>query len=230
MTSPHHLHATAATWSLGAALTTLHATAAIEARAIRAQVATAAEPLRSPSWGRRYALGGHGDPTGDAINATRSARARPNRYELLHADVQEQLLTVAHHLPHPEHINPLGRIRASIPGMQPGTAAGTTRLLDRLDERVRRILRLRPALERLPDVTCPACRRRLVYVQTAAPLDEQTVICGRGCRCTGVGLDGQGCACGTAYRVEGVAHIWLRSDVLGAVAGAAPTTTREDQP
>ncbi|MEK8108675.1 hypothetical protein NKG94_34580 [Micromonospora sp. M12] len=92
--------------------------------------------------------------------------------------------------------------------MQPGTAAATTRLLDRLDERVRRTLKVGPARQLLPKVTCPACRRRLVYVQTAAPLDEQTVICAADCRCTGVGGDGPGVCVGRrtgsrAWRTSG---------------------------
>lgn len=210
MTSPHHLHATAAAWSLNTALTHLDATAVTEAHAIAAEQAAAAEPLRSPLWGRRHALGGHGDPTGDAV-LTVGITQRRNRYAELQADVIAQLDGVARHLPGLGAIDPLYRIRQHIPAMQPGTAAATTILLAKLDGRVRRQLRIGPDRRLLPGVACPACGRRPMYVQTSGPEPAWTVVCAADCRCTG-----QGCPCEVPGAVEGVAHIWPRSVVLGA--------------
>ncbi|WKU03735.1 hypothetical protein [Micromonospora sp. HUAS LYJ1] len=206
--TPHYLHARAATLSLEFALDQLGAQAELEARAIRAEQAAVREPLRSASWGRRTALGGHGDPTGDAVLTAR-AGARPNRYANLHHDVLERLAAVAHHLPPTGGINPLHRVQVAIPGMQPGTAATLTTLLSKLDERVRRELRIGPDREPLPGVECPACRHRLVYVQIAGPEHAWTVVCGKPCRCVG-----QGCRCEQPGAVEGPVHIWPRSEVL----------------
>ncbi|MFG2059683.1 hypothetical protein ACGFI9_37295 [Micromonospora sp. NPDC048930] len=226
--TPHHHWAQSAAWSLDAALLALDARAVIEARAIRAQQEAAAEPLRSPSWGSRRALGGHGDPTGDALLTI--GTARPNRYADLAADVQEQLHGVSHHLPG-DSFNPLYRIREALPAFSPGTAHATWRLLDRLDGRVRRTrgLDIPSGRRHLVDVACPVCAGRALYVQTAGPESDWTVVCagswrdGRDNPCLCVG---EGCPCGMDGAVEGVVHIWLRHVVLGAVAGAAPAGTK----
>ncbi|MEU5948526.1 hypothetical protein ABZ793_23605 [Micromonospora sp. NPDC047465] len=63
MTSPHHLHATAAAWSLQAARRRLAQLAEEEVAQIAAEQMEAPALLHSPAWGRRHALGGHGDPT-----------------------------------------------------------------------------------------------------------------------------------------------------------------------
>ncbi|XTZ18174.1 hypothetical protein ACQSSU_12770 [Micromonospora echinospora] len=219
MTNPHRLHATAAAHSLDVALRQLDHQADLEDRAIREEQAAAREPLRSAAWGRRTALGGHGDPTGDAVLTARSG-GRPNRYADLARDVDKRLTNVAQHLPPITGFNPLYRLQQAIPGMSPGTAAITTTLLVRLDERVRRELRIGPDRQPLTGVECPACRHRLVYVQTAGPQDAWTVVCGKPCHCVGVG-----CRCEQSGAIEGPVHIWPRAAVLGAVAGAAPTQT-----
>ncbi|GLY21679.1 hypothetical protein [Micromonospora sp. NBRC 101691] len=230
MTNPHRLHATAAAHSLDAALRQLHHQADAEARAIREEQAAAREPLRSASWGRRTALGGHGDPTGDAVLTARTG-GRPNRYANLVHDVDERLTAVARHLPATVIGRPLTRLLSAIPGMSPGTAAITTTLLVKLDERVRRELRIGPDRKPLTGVECPACRHRLVYVQTAGPEDVWTVVCAKPCHCTGVG-----CRCGQKDAVEGPVHIWPRDQVLtgsaisASSAGWSELQRRNDTP
>ncbi|MGW3888905.1 hypothetical protein ACWD69_09460 [Micromonospora chokoriensis] len=218
MTHPHRLHATAAALSLGAAHGRLADRAAIERRAIIAELMEPPSVLHSPVWGRRQSLGGHGDPTTSAVMDIERP-ARVNRYAVLYADVTERLRLPAGHLPGDG--DPLARILAAIPGMQPGTAAATTKLLVRLDGRIRHELRIGPDRRPMPGIECPACRHRLVYVQTAGPEDAWTVVCAADCRCAGVNDDPEHadrrCGCGMPGAVEGVAHIWWRSDVIGAV-------------
>lgn len=220
--TPHHLHATAAAWSLQAALDRLARRADTERRAIIAELMEPPPLLRSPVWGRRQALGGHGDPTTGAVIDTERPPRR-NRYAELAADITARLTLPAGHLPGDG--NPLDRILTAIPGMLPGTASATTKLLVRCDERVRQELRIGSDRRHLVDIACPACGERALYVQTAGPEHAWTVVCtgsrrdGRHNPCLCVG---QGCPCRMEGAVEGVAHIWPRAAVLGAVAGAAP--------
>ncbi|TBL44266.1 hypothetical protein EYA84_02150 [Verrucosispora sp. SN26_14.1] len=215
--TPHHWHATAAAWALHQARGTLTTRAEAERRVIVAELLEPPSVLRSPVWGRRGALGGHSDPTTTAlIDAERPARR--NRYAELAADITTRLALPAGHLPGDG--DPLDRITTAIPAMLPGTAAATTTLLVRLDDRIRRELRMGPARRLLTGRECPACRHRLVYEQTLGPTDAWTVVCGADCRCTGVG-----CRCGQPGAVEGVPHIWPRAAVIGAVAGATPSPT-----
>ncbi|WP_025620787.1 hypothetical protein [Salinispora cortesiana] len=207
--TPHHLHATAAAWSLNAALAQLEARATAEARAIAAEQAAAVEPISSPTWGRRHALGGHGDPTSDAILTATAGPLRRNRYAETQTGIISQLDAVARHLPGHGVADPLQRIRQHIPAMQPGTAAALTALLRKLDGRARRVLRVGPDRDPLRGVACPACHCRHMHVQTSGPQYAWTVVCSAGCRCVG-----QGCGCGMPGAVEGVAHIWPRVAVL----------------
>jgi hypothetical protein len=201
MTSLHHHHATATAATLEAALQQLDAQTVAEARAIAALADAAADPIRSPSWGRRHALGGHGDPVGDAI-LTIGTATRRNRYADLSHDVNDQLRQVARHLPADGWLRPLDRIQAAIPAMSTRAAAHTTQLLDRLNDRVRRQLRLGGGLDHLRGVECPACQGRLVYAYTASP---DTVICRDDCRCAG-----PGCRCRLDGAVAGALHVWIR--------------------
>ena len=68
-------------------------------------------------------------------------------------------------------------------------------------------------------VARPRCATRALTVNCAGPVDGWTVTCV--CLCVGAG-----CPCGMAGAVEGVAHIWPRSSVIGAVAGATPNQAR----
>ncbi|MFF0721325.1 hypothetical protein [Micromonospora sp. NPDC003816] len=215
MTSLHHQHADAVAATLDAALWQLDAHAVMEARAIADLADAAADPIRSPTWGRRHALGGHGDPVGDAILGL-GGRIRRNRYADLSREVTEQLDGVARHLPAPlGWTAPLTRIRDAIPAMTTHAAGRTTLLLDRLNGRIRRQLRIGTGLDHLAGLECPACRDRLVSAYTAAPA---TVICRCDhCRCTG-----PGCHCRLPGAVVGAPHVWVRAR---AVAGAIPTNT-----
>lgn len=214
MMSPHHLHATTAAWSLQAARHRLAELVDAE-RAMNGQQLLSAAPIRSGTYGTRHATGGHADPTSSGIGAT--TVIRDTQWTDLAWDITTRLTGPAAHLPGTG--DPLGRILAAIPRMLPGTAAVTTTLLVRLDERVRRELRLSPDRELLPGVPCPACGRRLLYAQTAGPRDAWTVVCGAGCICSGTG-----CPCGMPGAVEGARHIWPRAVVVGAVAGADPVS------
>lgn len=169
-----HLHAQAAAWSLRAALSTLADRAAAEDRVIAIQQAAAADPLKSPLWGRRHALGGHGDPTGNAILTVDLSRA--NRYADLLGEVQGQLDGVAKHLPAAGH-DPLGRIEAAIPAMSRPAAAATRRLLDRIDGRIRRLLHEPDDRQLLPRVRCPACDATALTLRTSAPPADRVIGC-----------------------------------------------------
>lgn len=172
---PHHLHARAALWSLRCVLTTLAHRAAVEYRAIAAERAAAADPLKSPLWGRRQALGGHGDPTGDAI-LTIGGTTRANRYAELEAEVLGQMHGVAQHLPAAAG-GDLARIEAAIPAMTPAAAAATRRLLARIDGRVRRLLHVPDDRQLISRVRCPACDAVALVLRTSAPPPERVVEC-----------------------------------------------------
>ncbi|WP_432050288.1 hypothetical protein [Verrucosispora sp. NA02020] len=217
--TPHHWHATAAAWALQAARGTLTDHARAEAAQNDSGGLSTYDGLRSPVWGSRHALGGHSDPVGTLVLASGiTGGQRVNEAATLADDITRRLALPAGHLPGDG--DPLDRITTAIPGMLPGTAAALTRLLVRLDDRVRMHLRIGPARRLLTGVECPACRHRLVYEQTLGPTEAWTVVCAADCRCTGVG-----CRCGQPGAVEGVPHIWPRNAVIGAVAGATPSPT-----
>lgn len=193
----HRLDATAAAWSLHAALHALTARATAEDKA--AQIAAAAledhDGLRSPTWGGRRALGGHSDPTATAYLVGGLA-VRANRYADLADDVTGQLHSIAQHLG--SCGDPLDRIRLAVPLMSDRAAEATTTALTHLDGIVRRLLRIGPDREPVPG-PCPVCDvRERLYVQTPGPVEAWTVVCGA---CDG---------------------IWPRAAVLtGAVTGGA---------
>lgn len=174
MNHPHQLHAQAALWSLRAALRLLADRARAEARAIALEAAAAAEPLRSPVWGRRQALGGHGDPTGDAVDHGQAPRA--NRYAELADEVWGQLSDVAQHLP-PSAGDPVDRIGAALPTMGPVALVATRRLLDRIDGRLRRLLHEVDDRQLMPRARCPECGAASLVLRTSAPQSQRVVEC-----------------------------------------------------
>ena len=188
---PHQLRARAALHTLGAALAALATRTDDEARAIRAEQAARFEPLKSPTFGRRHALGGHGDPTGDAV-ATLGA-VRPNRYADLEREVDQQLRDVARHLPGPVAV-PLGRLQDAVPAMSAAAAAATRVLADRLDGRIRRLLRIGHDRQLVPRIPCPGCDTTGLIMRKSPPLDFRVIECS---------------TCGSA---------WPRSEVLGSAA------------
>ncbi|MBM0203248.1 hypothetical protein JNW90_09090 [Micromonospora sp. STR1s_5] len=226
MTHPHHLHATAAALSLGAARGRLATLATEEAAQIAAEALEVPSVLRSTVYGGRHASGGHSDPT-VGILAVADRPQRRNRWAEMAQRLDGKLRWLADQIPGPAMTDPswdpLDRLILTVPFLQPGTARDVTRHL--LDEEtwVREAIRRPRPTELLPGVACPHCGERQLMVQTAGPVDAWTVVCATGRLCTG-----QGCGCGMPGAVEGVAHIWWRKDVIGAVAGAAPTTDRKD--
>lgn len=174
LTHPTQLRATAALWSLRAALAALDNRTADEARAIIGEQAAAADPLKSPLWGRRHALGGHGDPTGDAVLTLGPARS--NRWAVLADEVQDQLAGVARELP-PASTTDLDRFAAAIPAMSPTAATATRKLLDRIDSRIRRLLHEPSDRQLVPRIRCPACDAVGLAIRTSAPLAQQVVEC-----------------------------------------------------
>ena len=215
VTHPHVLWCRAAAWSLNSAMGALWAAAEEEAKAIAAELAEgASDGLRSTVYGARGGSGGHGDPAATAALHGVTPYPRPNRFAQLHASITDTLGWLANTLTAPERPEPLGRLMALLPHLQPGTAATVTRWLEENDRRARDTTGLRPHLWALPGAPeCPRCGQRALYVQTAAPSPDWTVICRTGCVCTG-----QGCPCRMPVRVEGVAHIWDRSAPLVAAA------------
>lgn len=196
MTHTAALHARAAAHSLHDALTALRRAAAAEAAHIAAERLEAPDCLRSPAWGRRHALGGHGDPTATAY-LTGGVPYRVNRAQALYDDLTEQLDRLAQSLPGTG--DPLTRLRAAIPAQWPDIADALARALTRLDEVARRHLHLAPAREPLTGQPCHCCGQRRLEVTTAGPVTERVVVCANCCA------------------------VWPRDAVIGAVAGAAPT-------
>lgn len=212
--TPFHLHALAAAWSLHTARQALADLAAAEAAQIAAERLEAAEPLRSPVWGSRHASGGHGDPVSTLLLAA-DRPARVNRWQEMADRATAKLGWLADQLREDTGLDPLARIMAALGHAQPGTAAAIHRHLADEDAWIRNATGAAPQREPLPGVECPHCGERQLYVQTAGPVDAWTVICATARLCVG-----EGCPCGMPGAVEGVAHIWPRTVVLGAVGGA----------
>ncbi|MGC4769218.1 hypothetical protein ACLQ25_09585 [Micromonospora sp. DT44] len=240
--TPHHLHATAAAWSLQAARGHLTDLAAEEAAQINAEAREVPSLLHSPVYGSPHASGGHSDPTPGMIGIADRPERR-NRWAEMGERLDGKLDWIAETLRLPYGLDDgLTRIIEAIAAMQPGTAAVVVKHLQDEDRWIREAVGVGPDHAPLAGVPCPHCGERQLYVQQAGPLDAWTVVCATGRLCVGAG-----CPCGMPGAVEGVAHIWPRSAVLqpvepdadtyppdydldlcqpgdpGAVAGAAPT-------
>ncbi|MEU5668969.1 hypothetical protein ABZ749_01100 [Micromonospora sp. NPDC047753] len=219
--TPHHLHATAAAWSLHTARISLAVWLDREAAHNGAQLLDAAAVLRSPTWGTRHGVGGHGDPTGGLLTAA-PRWTRETRWAEVAERLEGRIAWLANQVA-PGAAPALGRLIVRIPTLAAGTARVVAQHLADEDAWIRDLLGDPPARVALLGVDCPHCGERQLYVQTAGPVDAWTVVCATRRLCTG-----QGCPCGMPGAVEGVAHIWPRDAVIGAVAGAAPTTERTD--
>lgn len=212
--TPHHLWALAAAYAVRDARTRLDQLATLDHRRAVDHHLQAAASLRSPTYGTRHAVGGHGDPTGALL-----LDARPTR-DTTWADLYRRSTDRIDWLASTLRCDQgptVGRILAAIPTLPAGTARIVARHLVDEDVWVRAAVRLAPATTPLPGVPCPHCGERQLVVLTAGPTEVWTVVCATGRPCTG-----RGCPCEMPGAVEGVAHIWPRADVLGAVAGAAP--------
>ena len=173
--TPEHLRAGAALWSLRASLGLLHDRDALEARVIADERAAAADTLKSTVWGSRRALGGHSDPTSDALLLIGDP-PRVNRYTALVEEVTGQLDGVARHLPPAGH-DPLGRIEAAIPALSQAAAEATRALLDRIDGRIRRLLHEPQDRQHIPRVRCPWCDAVSLTMRLAPPRHARVVEC-----------------------------------------------------
>ncbi|EEP73519.1 hypothetical protein MCAG_03846 [Micromonospora sp. ATCC 39149] len=212
--TPHHLHALAAAYAVRDARTRLGQLATLDHRRAVDHHLQAAALLRSPTYGTRTSIGGHGDPTGGALLTAHPTR--DTTWADLYRRSTDRLDWLASTL-RCDHGPTVGRILTAIPTLSPGTARIVAQHLTDEDAWVRAAVRLAPAREPLPGVACPnpRCGQRLLEVLTAGPVDCWTVRC-QVCLCIGAG-----CGCGMPGAVEGVAHIWPRASVLGAVAGAS---------
>jgi len=95
----------------------------------------------------------------------------------------------------------------------PGIAAEIRALVEPVDARARAIAGVGPDRAPHPDnPRCPACRTRLVRVQTSAPDPRHwTAVCTNpACWCLGPGdpAAGDACPCTMPVRVAGERHIW----------------------
>ncbi|MFF0823038.1 hypothetical protein ACFYUR_21975 [Micromonospora haikouensis] len=215
--TPYHLHALAAAWSLQAARGRLAQLARTESTRHTTELLAAATVLRSPTYGTRHSSGDHGDPTGVTLL---TAEPRVTTWADLLGRLDHRLAWLAGQVGGDLGWTPLTCILVAIPAMSPGTARIVAQHLADEDAWVRAAVRLAPATTPLPGVACPHCGERQLVVQTAGPTEVWTVVCATGRPCTG-----QGCGCEMPGAVEGAAHIWPRTAVLGAVAGAAPGPT-----
>ena len=179
--TPEHLRAGAALWSLRASLSALSDREAAEDQAIADERVAAADPLKSPLWGRRQALGGHGDPTSDALLLLHDA-PRTNRYTGLLDEVTGQLAGVAQHLPASGGFNSVTRIQDALPVMSTAAAEATWRLADRIDGRIRRLLGEPADQARIPRIKCPWCDAVSLVMRLAPPLRDRVIEC---TTCTG---------------------------------------------
>jgi len=173
--TPEHLRAGAVLWSLRASLNMLHRRDAEEARVIADERAAIADPLKSAIWGQRRALGGHSDPTSEALLSLGDP-PRANRYSALAEEVEGQLAAVAAHLP-PAGIGSLFRIEAALPALSKDAAVATWRLLDRIDGRIRRLLGEPYDRQFIPKVRCPWCDAVSLLMRLAPPRDARVVEC-----------------------------------------------------
>jgi hypothetical protein len=173
--TPEHLRASSALWSLRVSLGALAHREAVEARAIADERAAAADPLKSPVYGARRGLGGHSDPTSEALLVI-GGPPRSNRFSDLADEVTGQLAEVAQHLPPAGH-DSLTRIEAALPTMSKTAAEATWRLADRIDSRIRRLLREPQDRRFVPRVRCPWCDAVSLAMRLAPPRDLRVVEC-----------------------------------------------------
>ncbi|MGA4726277.1 hypothetical protein ACPB67_02555 [Micromonospora taraxaci] len=214
MTHPHHLHATAAAWSLQAARGAL-ATRVRAETLRRGESLTAAGPISSPRYGTRRVVGGHADPVSATLVLERTPARETTWAEVLQRS-DSRLAWIAQEMRAPDPHRPaLDRIIAGIPHLRPANARLIhLHLTGELDWLGSLPLGWSPVRHPLGSIACPHCGERQLIVQADGPEEAWTVVCATGRLCTGAG-----CGCGMPGAVEGVAHIWWRKDVIGAVGG-----------
>ncbi|WP_026185885.1 hypothetical protein [Salinispora pacifica] len=203
--TPHHLHATAAAWSIHTARQQLATLAAAEARH-RGDTLTAAAPiLRSPIHGTIHPIGGHADPVATLTADRPAPRTQTWAERIQRLDGRLTWLAGMYRLPAGR--DPLERILTALPALTLPPRALTllaSHLADE-DELVRGWLNQPPYRTRIPG-DCPGCQQRSLEANTAGPTTARTVICAADCRHT------PDCRCPGG--VEGVRHIWPRHAVV----------------
>jgi len=212
--TPHHLHAAAAAWSLQAARGHLAVYAAEEAAQINAEAMEVPSVLRSTVYGSRTGSGGHSDPTPGMVGIADRPERR-NRWAEMGERAERRITGIASMLRIDGVRDPLACILAVLPNTQPGTAAVLAKHLADEDRWIREAIGVGRTYAPILGEPCPHCGERQLVVQTAGPVDAWTVVCATGRLCVGVG-----CPCGMPGAVEGVAHIWPRAAVIGAVVAS----------
>ncbi len=204
---PRTLHALAAARSLEVALT------ALEQRAREALADAAAGSrngevsIQSQQFGRRYGLGGYGDPTAAAALGA-WAQGGPEPHAAMLGDMLRHLDERYGKLPGAPGQDTLTRIQQAVPAMRPDVAAEIAADLRHMDEVARGKLQMPPDLTAVSG-QCPACRMRTLYATSG-----RMVVCRANCVCSG-----EGCGCGMPVRVSGVGHIWAAGTLATALAG-----------
>ena len=147
MTQPHH-DAQAALHSLRAARAALDVQIVIAQRERGLALTDTADGLRSQIYGSRGGSGRPGDPTASAaLNGTADARTSADltrRYEHLAAGCTATLVWLAATLGADGPGDPLDRLAAAVPALQPSTAGQLALWVADEDRRIRRALGLPP--------------------------------------------------------------------------------------
>lgn len=230
MTDPRVLHALAALWSLQRARAYLaeHRETIVIRRPQLGPARTrprslaqlaAHDTLLRTERPDRYALAGAKMATGPAPVAPGLLDLDLDIRQVL-VDVHELLAHVHRthrlmsHSPHWDlHAGRWTWLVAACSTAPPGVAQEIRALVEPVDGRARAIAGVGPDRASHPDnPRCPACRCRLVRVQTSAPDPHHwTAICTTPtCWCLGPGdpAGGDGCPCTMPVRVAGERHIW----------------------
>lgn len=204
---PTQLHTVAALWSLHAARHEVDVQITLERRDRAMALVEVADSLRSQTYGNRYGLGHHSDPTaGAALGGStpeRTSQRGSSRFEQLGDSVTATLQWLAGKVGAGDGPgDPLARLHAALPGIGLVVAHQLQLWLADLDGWIRRALGLAPDRKAMTGVPCPACQVRQMYRLTSSPV-RHLVVCGEACPCAG-----DGCPCGMPVRAAGVAHIW----------------------
>lgn len=135
---PHHDRAQAALHSLRAALDALSDRAQLALAQARQVALAPTDGLRSPRYGTRGSSGGHGDPTADALigPVTRAVQQAARAVQLAER-IRDTLRWLVRRLQLPGSGDPLDRIEAALPELQPATCAELTLWLVGEDGRIR---------------------------------------------------------------------------------------------
>lgn len=213
MTSPHHLHARAALWSLTDAWP----------RLLTAEAASAAAEADSGDLGTlqawRPGSGVHGAQSGDALLDAVIRHSSPgalNPYAERRRRTEETLIWVAQTVIGETvraGADALARLLRHLPRTLQDAALHLGRWVDEQDQAVRRALGDGDDRQGVPVVACPHCgTKAALAARTSAPPPERVVVCTAGCTCAG-----PGCGCGMGIEILGARHIWSTAELERAL-------------